>query len=179
MAPSRTVRWRGLGPSTLEHCHIQSGTSGTRIRGTVITPAYGLFYHIKLDEAGLVRSTRVERTDGHVLELFSDGAGNWSDDKAEPLPDLGGCLDVDLWPTPLTNSLPIWRRAWVDNQPQRFLMAWIDGDEMIVRRQEQLYTRLDPLHFRFQSSGGNFERVLELDADGLVVSYPGLFERIG
>ena len=172
-----TVRWRGLDPATLEHCHIQSGTSGTRIRGTVITLTYGLFYRIKLNEAGLVRSTRVERTDGQVLELFGDGTGNWCNDRAEPLPDLSGCLDIDLWPTPLTNSLPIWRTPWADNTPLRFLMAWIDGDEMTVRREEQFYTPLDGRHFQFQSSGGSFERVLELDADGLVVSYPGLFER--
>ena len=54
-------------------------------------------------------------------------------------------------------------------------MAWIDADEMTVRRTEQVYTRLDASHFRFQSA--DFERVLEVDADYLVVSYPGLFER--
>ena len=102
--------------------------------------------------------------------------GNWSDDRAEPLPDLRGCTDIDIWPTPLTNSLPIWRCQWIIGQPQRFAMAWIDGDEMTVRRSEQVYTKLDATHFRFQSA--DFERVLELDADGLVVTYPDLFERV-
>jgi len=176
---NKSIRWRGLDPVTLEHCHIMGSSSGTRIRGTVITPDYALFYRLKLDEAGLVRSIRVERTDGAVLELFSNGAGSWSDDRAEPLPTLNGCLDIDLWPTPLTNSLPIWRSAWLDNTPQHFRMAWIDGDEMTVRLGSQTYTRLDPTHFRFQSNNGSFERVLELDGEGLVVTYPGLFERIG
>ena len=176
MSLDRTIRWRGLDPVTLEHCHVISTARDTRIRGTIITPDYGLFYRIKLDDSEVVRTVKLERTDGQVLELFSDGAGNWSDDRAEPLPALRGCVDIDIWPTPLTNSLPIWRAQWIDNAPQRFAMAWIDADAMTVKRSEQIYTRLDATHFRFQSA--DFERVLETDADGLVVAYPGLFERI-
>ena len=172
----RSIRWRGLDPVTIEHCHVISTDRDTRIRGTVITSGYGLFYRIKLDDTEHVRTVRLERTDGKVLELFSDGAGNWSDDRAEPLPALKGCVDIDIWPTPLTNSLPLWRNQWTIDQPQRFAMAWIDGDEMTVQRNEQIYTQLDATHFRFQSA--DFERVLEIDADRLVVTYPGLFERV-
>ena len=176
MSLDRTIRWRGLDPASLEHCHIISTERDTRIRGTIITPGYGLFYRIKLDDREHVRTVRLERTDGAVLELFSDGAGDWSDDRAEPLPALRHCLDIDIWPTPLTNSLPLWRCQWTIGQPQRFAMAWIDGDEMTVKRSEQIYTRLDATHFRFQGAEG-FERVLEVDADFLVVDYPGLFTR--
>ena len=176
---NQTIRWRGLDPATLEHCHILPASSGTRIRGTIITPDYGLFYRLKLNDAGLVRSIYIERTDGALLELFADGAGNWSDVRAEPLPALRGCLDLDLWPTPLTNSLPVWRTPWTDNTPQHFRMAWVDGDQMTVHPEQQTYTRLDSTHFRFQSDNGGFERVLELDSHGLVLTYPGLFERIG
>jgi hypothetical protein len=171
----RSIRWRGLDPITLEHCHVISTDRDTRIRGTVITPGYGLSYRIKLDEREQVRTVRLERTDGATLELFSDGAGNWSDDRAEPLPALRSCIDIDIWPTPLTNSLPLWRTNWIDGEPQRFAMAWIDADEMMITRQEQIYTRLDISHFRFQSA--DFERLLEVDDALLVVNYPGLFER--
>ena len=178
MSLDRSVRWCGLDPASLEHCHVISTARDTRIRGTIITPDYGLFYRIKLDEREHVRTVKLERTDGRVLELFSDGAGDWSDDRAEPLPALRHCLDIDIWPTPLTNSLPLWRCQWVIGQPQRFAMAWIDGDEMTVRRDEQIYTRLDDTHFRFQGADG-FDRVLEVDADLLVIDYPGLFSRRG
>ena len=176
MSLDRSIRWRGLDPTTLEHCHVISTERDTRIRGTIITPDYGLFYRIKLDDTERVRTVKLERTDGALLELFSDGAGNWSDDRAEPLSALKGCLDIDIWPTPLTNSLPLWRCQWTPQQPQRFAMAWIDGAAMTVKRSEQIYTQLGATHFRFQSA--DFERVLEVDADNLVVDYPGLFERI-
>src|SRR5215217_2445466 len=175
MSLDRSIRWRGLDPASIEHSHVISTPRDTRIRGAIVTPDYGLFYRIKLDDTERVRTVRLERTDGVVLELFSDGAGNWSDDRAEPLPALRDCIDIDIWPTPLTNSLPLWRCQWTIGQQQRFAMAWIDADTMTVKRSEQLYTQLDANHFRFQSA--DFERDIEVDADMLVVNYPGLFER--
>lgn len=177
MTMNRSIRWQGLELKSLEHCHVTRTDRDTRIRGTVIAPTYGLFYRIKLDENGNTRTLKLERTDGRVLELFSDGAGSWSDDRAEPLPDLKGCIDIDIWPTPMTNSLPIWRHQWVHGQPQRFAMVWIDGDEMSIHRDVQTYTWLDATHYRFQNTEG-FERVLEVDADGLVADYPGFFTQI-
>ncbi|OAM77171.1 putative glycolipid-binding domain-containing protein [Devosia elaeis] len=176
MLLNRSIRWRGLELETLEHAHIIANDRDTRIRGAIIGPDFGLFYRLKLDENGHTRTVRIERADGHVLELFADGAGGWSDDRAEPLPALRGCIDVDIWPTPLTNALPIWRTAWTD-QPVRFAMAWIDATEMSVRRAEQVYTKLDDTRFRFQSA--DFEAVLAVDGDGLVTDYPGLFARQG
>ena len=175
MSLNKTIRWRGLDPASLEHCHVLSTPRDTRIRGTIITPDFGLYYRIKLDDAGRVRTLKLERTDGAQLELFADGEGNWSDDRAEPLAGLRGCFDLDIWPTPLTNSLPIWRCSWTDNVPQSMFMAWVDATTMTLRRVEQTYTRLDATHFRFQSDGGRFERILQVDGDGLVVDYPGLF----
>ena len=174
MTINRSVRWRGTDLETIEHCHVIANGRDTRIRGAIVGPDFGLFYRLKLDETGHTRTVKVERADGKVLELFSDGAGGWSDDRAEPISALRGCIDVDIWPTPLTNSLPIWRTDWSD-QPIRFAMAWIDATTMEVKRSEQIYTRIDATHFRYQSA--NFEAMLELDADGIVANYPGLFTR--
>lgn len=177
MGLNRSIRWRGLEVETVEHCDIVTTAAGRRVRGAIVAPAYGLLYSIELDEAFVLRSAVVERTDGKTLSLLADGIGNWTDEHAKPRPDLAGCIDIDLWPTPLTNSLPIWRCRWVQDEPQRFAMAWIDGDDMTVRRDDQLYTKLDARHFRFQNTAG-FEQVLELDDDGLVADYPTLFTRL-
>jgi hypothetical protein len=173
---NQSYRWRGLDLATLEHCHVIANGRDTRIRGTIIGPDFGLFYRMKLDENGHTRTLKIERADGKVLELFCDGAGFWSDDRAEPISELKGCVDIDIWPSPLTNSLPIWRSEWLDGEPQTFVMAWIDATTMEVKRFEQVYTRIDETHFRFQSEG--FEAVLEVDGDGVVVNYPGLFGRV-
>jgi uncharacterized protein len=176
MPLNRSIRWTGLDLKTIEHTHVVANGRDKRIRGAIIGPDFGLFYRIKLDENGHTRTVRIERADGVTLELFSNGAGGWSDDRAEPLPALGGCIDVDIWPTPMTNSLPIWRTKWIEGEPQRFAMAWIDATEMSVKRSEQIYTKLDDTHFRFQSA--DFEAILDVDDEGLVADYPTLFERL-
>ncbi len=177
MGLNRSVRWQGLEVETVEHCDIVTTAAGRRASGAIVAPAYGLLYTLELDEAFVLRSAVVERTDGKSLALFADGSGNWTDENAIPRADLAGCIDIDIWPTPLTNSLPIWRSRWVQGEPQRFTMAWIDGDEMTVRRNDQFYTQLDARHFRFQNTDG-FEQMLELDDDGLVTDYPTLFKRL-
>jgi uncharacterized protein len=176
MQLDRSVRWKGLDLKTIEQAHVVGSARDTRLRGVIVAPDFGLFYRIKLDENGHTRTVRIERTDGQVLELFADGAGGWSDDRAEPLPNLRGCIDVDLWPSPITNSLPLWRREWVVGEPQHFFMAWIDGETMTVRRNEQIYTKIDESHWRFANTEG-FEALLELDEALLVLNYPGLFAR--
>lgn len=172
---NQSYRWQGLEPVTLEHCHVVANGRDTRIRGAIVGPDFGLFYRIKLDENGHTRTLKIERADGAALELFCDGAGGWTDDRAEPISALKGCVDVDIWPTPLTNSLPIWRSDWAVGTAQKFAMVWIDATNMQVQRAAQTYTKLDASHFRFQSD--DFEAVLEVDGDGLVVNYPGLFAR--
>lgn len=175
MILDRTIRWRGLDLDTIEHCHILSSDRDKRIRSAIIGPNFALFYQIKLDEDGNTRKVKIERTDGRTLELFSDGAGNWSDDRAEPVPALRGCIDVDIWPTPLTNTLPIWRTELPPGKPVAFAMVWINATDMSVKRSEQVYTRLDAERFLYQSA--DFEAEIETDQDGLVVEYPGLFAR--
>ena len=175
MTLNRSIRWRGLDLDTIEHCHVIASARDTRIRGAIIGPDFGLFYRLKLDENGHTRTVRIDRADGRTLELFADGAGTWSDDRAEPIAALRGCVDVDIWPTPMTNSLPIWRTDFEQDTPITFAMAWIDATSLSFKRSEQIYTQLDANRFRFQSA--NFEAVLETDADGIVTDYPGLFSR--
>ena len=71
MSLDRTIRWRALDPEGLEHCRVISSARDTRIRSTVITPDYGLFYRLKLEPSGEIRHARLERTDGALLELFT------------------------------------------------------------------------------------------------------------
>ena len=175
----RTLRWRPAEGAGIEHCRIIRTERDTRIRSALIQPDHGFFYTIKLDDEGRVRAVRIERTDGRTLELSADGAGSWSDGRGDPLPALRTAIDVDFSATPLTNSLPIWRSDWTLHQPRRFVMAWIDAADLSVVRDEQIYTRLDKARFRYQAADGSFERVIEIDADGLVQNYPGLFSRAG
>ncbi len=54
------------------------------------------------------------------LSLRSDGAGRWSDDRGRPLPELDGCIDVDISVSPFTNTLPVDAAGLVLDYPGLF-----------------------------------------------------------
>ena len=98
------------------------------------------------------------------------------------MPDLDGCVDVDIAATPLTNTFPIRRLAHLAvGEAATSAVAWVDVPALDVTRVEQTYERLpdrdglaawrysDPLHGAF---------VLTVDDEGLVVDYEGFARRI-
>jgi hypothetical protein len=126
------------------------------------------------------------------LELVHDGRGRWTCRTAasgEPelpaaggdAPMLSGALDCDLGLCPLTNVMPI-RRSGIDRRPGAvdLLMAWVSMPDLGVHASAQRYEHVRPGVVRYVDRGtfDGFRAELELDADGLVASYPGLAKRV-
>lgn len=122
---------------------------------------------IRVRGADTERETELER--GADSEWLVDGA---------PAGPLSGCSEVDLWPTPFTNTLPIRRLSLAVGSPAEIRVAWVAAPELTVAAREQRYTRLSKDVVRFESLDDGFRADLVVDGSGLVVSYPDLFERI-
>jgi hypothetical protein len=88
-------------------------------------------------------------------------------------------MDIDIWPTPFTNSFPIRREPMAIGERRRFHMAWIFAPDLTVQPQPQAYTRLAERLYLFENlDGGGFRAELPVDKDGIVLDYPGLFRRV-
>jgi hypothetical protein len=185
---TRTVCWRptwtpgheGVG---LEHLLL----SATKADAVVLAfdedrGPFRLSYHLawetswQLREAGLTLETAQA---ARSLILRTDGQGRWRDGEGRVLDELEGCLDIDIWPTPFTNSFPIRRMPLALGERREFRMAWVDGPKLTVHAQGQAYTRLAERLYRFESlDGSGFAVDLPVDEDGVVIDYPGLFRRV-
>jgi hypothetical protein len=55
-------------------------------------------------------------------------------------------------------------------------MAWVAVPQLVVSRSRQRYVPLERGMVRFRS--GTFTADIEFDADGFVLAYPGLAERV-
>ncbi|MEZ5288282.1 MAG: putative glycolipid-binding domain-containing protein [Vicinamibacterales bacterium] len=145
--------------------------------------AFRLTYQLKWDRTFAVRRADLEVTKGRTrrtLSLRSDGRGTWFDARGARVPRLAGCIDIDIWPTPLTNSVPIWRSRLRVGQRREFRMAWIAAPALTVQPVDQAYTKLAKGRYLFESlDGSGFRATLDVDRHGLVTRYPGLFERVG
>lgn len=113
------------------------------------------------------------------LGLQTDGNGHWQDSLGQALAELDGCLDIDIWPTPFTNSFPIRRLPMALGERREFRMAWVFGPDLTVRPQRQAYTRIAERLYLFESlDGSGFKAELPVDEDGIVLDYPHLFRRV-
>lgn len=121
-------------------------------------------------------------TGSEEVDLLADGDGNWTTRNGEAIPELNGCLDVDVSATPFTNTLPIRRLGIAPAESAELPVAYVDTGEMRAWTEEQSYTCLERSArdglYRYESLDGGFTADLPVDADGLVLDYPGLFRRV-
>ncbi|ANH70654.1 hypothetical protein ABE85_17330 [Mitsuaria sp. 7] len=179
--------WNAAQPGVgIEHMRLSDGhADGVVIAIDEEAGSFRLAYRLDWDERWRLREAALSLIDGEgasirSMQLKTDGGGHWQDGEGRALADLDGCLDIDIWPTPFTNSFPIRRVSLAIGERREFRMAWVDGTTLTVRAQAQAYTRLDDRRYRFESlDGSGFTADLPVDDDLLVLDYPGLFKRHG
>jgi hypothetical protein len=106
-----------------------------------------------------------------------DDSGDWWRD-GERMPDLEGLVDIDLAISPSTNTLPI-RRLTLDVGGEASTDAvWVQFPSLSLGQLAQRYTRTADRRYRYESDGGSFVADLDVDAQGLVVRYGDVWERV-
>ena len=144
---------------------------------------FRLAYQLTWDQSWRLRDARLAVTTEPAmrsLRLETDGKGHWRDGEARALPALDGCIDIDIWPTPFTNTFPIRRQPMAVGERREFIMAWVSAPELSVRPLRQAYTRLSDRLYLFENlDGSGFRAELPVDEDDVVLDYQGVFRRIG
>jgi hypothetical protein len=176
--------WEGPG---LEHLRLLTSDGGVVANGMVIGLEAGLpfriGYEVHCDERWRVREVRAAAPDSGrpVLELLTDGEGHWKRGGGEPIPELDGCIDIDISATPFTNTLPIRRLGLMPGESTDVDVAYIRVPELLVGPERQRYGCLEEQTdgglYRFEALPSGFNAELPVDAEGLVIDYPGLFRR--
>jgi len=183
------VMWVPLTGAGLEHLHLLQHDEGNAIDSVVIgmeqeTP-FRLWYEIHTDKDWKVRKCTLRLLGGGYQEitLHADGQGHWTDAAGVSLSALDRCIDVDISVTPLTNTLPIRRLSLQPGQSADLLVAYLTVPQLQVRMMQQRYSclehRADGGLYRYESLNSGFTRDLSVDAQGLVIDYPGIWKRIG
>jgi hypothetical protein len=125
-----------------------------------------------------------------TLDLQHDGAGTWSVDAEEKgeveLASVGGdpatfvgALFCDLALSPVTNLMPVLRHDLLaGGGPVELTAAWVSVPDLGVQADGQRYTFVrgagDYRVVRYEATDGTFAADITLDADGIVLDYPGI-----
>lgn len=177
--------WTGV---ALESCRITESRDGIRAEsvalGVEAGTSWAVQYALRCDAGWRARELTVASlaSDDGPLTLVGDGTGHWTDGAGARLPALEGCLDVDLSSTAFTNTLPIRRLGMVPGWSEEIVVVYIavPGLELSVARQRYhcLSWAPDGARYRFEDPATNFAAEITVDADGLVMEYPGVARRV-
>jgi uncharacterized protein len=180
------AQWDGPG---LEHLRLRLRESGIEADGVVAGEEGGIAfrarYVIRCDPRWRTRELVVDPLDGSdPLHLRSDGEGDWHEASGRALPELRGCIDVDLSVTPFTNTLPIRRLDLREGEFSEIAVVYANVPAMLLDVSSQRYTCLERTPggglYRYEDRGmfRGFTADLPVDGDGLVLDYPGIFRRM-
>jgi hypothetical protein len=185
------LAWAGVDCLRLEAARVVLGERGLRAIGSLVNAqqeggeAYSASYSLATDETGVVQrlTVRTARAMGEQhVNLTRSEEGVWLVDHGQGAArtQFGGALDVDLAFSPLFNALPIrrlglHRGAAVHDLPVVFVAL----PSLEVCRVSQTYRTVsldEPAAVSISSDSWEVE--LAVDADGLVLEYPGLARRV-
>lgn len=179
-----TIMWQRLDVPGHEVATLRPTDGGWLLEGTVLVANEGrpcrLVYMIHCD--GEWRTSRVD-VHGEIgnarvrLELTRDSGGEWNAN-GQRIANVAGCVDVDLGFSPATNLLPIRRLGLAVGEQASVRAAWVRFPELTLEPLEQVYTRLSPDRYLYESAGGTFRRELVVDQTGFVVEYPMLWRTV-
>ena len=186
---SLEAAWTPWDAPGLDHLRLRVGENGVEADGVVVGEEDGNYfrahYVVRCDPSWKTRELFVDPLDGRdPLHLRSDGEGGWRDASGATIPELRGCVDVDLSVTPFTNTLPIRRLGLAEGESSDITVVYVDVPPMRVEASTQRYTCLERGSggglYRYEDLGTfrGFTADLPVDADGLVLDYPGIFRRI-
>ena len=143
----------GDGAVRMEVAHVEQTEPKFVASGTQLGLIYELRYRLEPE------MLRLELVGERTLELGLDGADFF---------DLGG--------SPLFNSMPVIRDRLLEGAPPHdYVMRLIDVPSLEVIVSQQRYEPLGDGVVRFRA--GEFVSDIAFDADGFVLSYPGIGNR--
>jgi hypothetical protein len=109
------------------------------------------------------------------LNVYVDADQRWRLNEEE-YPEIAGCIDIDLGFSPSTNLLPIRRLSPAVGGEAAIRAAWLPFPSLRFELLPQVYRREGESKYRYESGGGRFVRMLEVNAVGFVTSYPGVWQ---
>lgn len=180
------LMWHSVDVPGFEHVRVDEGHPEWTVfdsmlvrehEGTIRRGGYTLI----VDKAWRVLELRlmVEQAPGSMtaLHVMASGDGRWVDADQRPLPELDGCVDIDIQWTPLTNTLPVRRLDLPVGEEQEIRVAYVSLPDLIIRPMAQHYTRIDDSTVRYRSETMPNGVELDVDGEGIVLAYPGRFQR--
>jgi len=116
-----------------------------------------------------------------TVQLDTNQTGQWRVN-GTIMPELEGCIDIDLESSCCTNAIPIHRLGLSVGQTANAPAVYVRALDLTVHRLEQRYRRIadesSRQRYDYEAPAFEFTSVLVYDESGLVLDYPGIGSRV-
>ena len=171
----------------MESVRVQLSGKRIKANGRIVAaetdtnPAFAAYYDLLTDETGATKRlgmtvTLAERERQLVVARDDENVWLITDHQGDSRAAYDGALDVDLVYSPFFNTLPI-RRIGLHEHADSITVptVYVNLPEMTVTAAAVSYSNIgDGMKVHSPVS----DTTLTVDADGFIVDYPGLAERI-
>jgi hypothetical protein len=161
---------------------LEEAVLGWRLDGAAVFRHEGvpalISYRVACDAAfRTLRGTATGWVDGNAVEWHAERTadGLWTLN-GEALAGLDDCVDLDFGFTPATNAFPLRRLALSVGQNADVSAAWLDVSSGQLERLLQRYERRSESTYFYEAPRFQYAALLEVQPNGFVRSYPGLWE---
>ena len=187
MMLNQSILWRRLDEPGHEFAQLFFEDAVWRLTGTAIfasgrqqrRPArpVRLDYLVVCDADWQTRSASVSGWVGDEtirIDILVDEARRWRLNGIE-VPEVEGCVDIDLSFSPSTNLLPIRRLRLDVGDEVAATAAWLRFPDFKLEPLDQSYRRISGGGYHYESGGGKFVAQLSVNEAGFVTGYPNLW----
>jgi hypothetical protein len=178
---SKKIVWQSLAWEGVEHCQIASINHtfvvNSKLRGKIGSELFDLTYKLEINSHWEVTSVRIDSLlDNHViLAIHKDSNNGWVDSQSVPLNTFLDCIDIDISLSPFTNTLPIRRLKFENNERLLIDVLYIDLPSGQIKPMKQWYTKLENRRYKYEDETGYINSIT-VDEDGVIIDYPNLFK---
>lgn len=177
------IMWEQLLGKGLEHLVLNQGAHievESLAIGVLNQVPYRILYKIICDlNWSVQRLSLLDLLGDKKVELIRNKHG-WLDGEINPMETFSGCTDIDIMITPFTNTLPLRRLNLAPGVAQEISVIYVSIPNLELSKLDQRYTCLtkgtNGGTYRYENLTSGFTSDLKVDADGLVVDYPGIFQ---
>ena len=184
------LTWRSHDVTRIESTRVNLVGNRIKAVGRIVsaqsesTPAFSASYDLVTDDTGATKRLSLDVTLAErerQLRIARDEENMWlvTGHEGESRSAFDGALDVDVMLSPFFNALSIRRlRLQQAIDPVTVPVLYVYLPDLTVAAAEITYSGAKPDGHAIKVSSPAAEATLTVDADGFILDYPGLAERI-